>query len=144
MNQFFTRRHDDECAGKKNQQSFTLVTFSPCKWDIIHKISAKKWSAPLTFNVKEDDDDWFYLGFKKLQHGIASNGLRGTSCGFQWVQKPSFWGSPTPTPYLDLLWVGFNLVYFLGPCSAPFLVYQWYSKTAIYRPLKLNASLGQK
>ena len=45
--------------------------------------------------------------------------LRGTSCGFQWVQKPSFWGSPTPTPYLDLLWVGFNLVYFLGPCSAP-------------------------
>ena len=32
----------------------------------------------LTFDVhvKEDDDDWFYLGFKKLQHGIASNGLK--------------------------------------------------------------------
>ena len=35
-----------------------------------------KWSAPLTLDVKEDDDDWFYLGFKKLQHGIASNGLK--------------------------------------------------------------------
>ena len=75
---------------------------------------------------------------------VVHHFLRGTSCGFQWVQKPSFWDSPTPTPYLDLLWVGFNLVYFLGPCSAPFLVYQWYSNTAISRPLNLNVSLDKK
>ena len=106
--------------------------------DHFHKVWPRKFIQEVSYTNKKS-----ILFIRNLLNIQDFHYLRGTSCGFQWVQKPSFWGSPTPTPYLDLLWVGFNLVYFLGPCSAPFLVYQWYSETAISRPLNLNVSLDK-